>query len=45
MPQVIQSLTSGPIDIIGDIHGEFEALLSLLTHLGYDQNGYHAEGA
>ncbi len=44
MPQVIQSLTSGPIDIVGDIHGEFEALLSLLTHLGYDQNGYHAEG-
>jgi hypothetical protein len=43
MPQVIQSLTSGPIDIIGDVHGELEALISLIKHLGYNEDGMHPE--
>ena len=43
MPQAIQTLERGPIDIIGDIHGELDALNELLAHLGYDQFGRHPE--
>lgn len=38
----IQPLHSGAIDIIGDIHGEYDALVLLLTQLGYDMQGNHA---
>jgi hypothetical protein len=31
----------GPVDVVGDIHGEIEPLLSLLGHLGYDTAGNH----
>ncbi len=41
---LIQSLPPGPLDIIGDIHGEFDALNSLLQHLGYDHDGEHPNG-
>ena len=41
---LVQSLPSGPLDVVGDIHGEFAALQSLLKHLGYDQHGNHPEG-
>ena len=41
MIPLIQTLPDGPLDIIGDIHGEYDALVSLLTHLGYDENGNH----
>jgi hypothetical protein len=34
----------GPIDIVGDVHGELDALRSLLGHLGYDSEGRHQEG-
>jgi hypothetical protein len=44
MPQAIQALQSGPIDIIGDVHGELDALNDLLAHLGYDQFGRHPQG-
>ena len=40
---LIQALHSGPLDIIGDIHGEYQALLALLAQLGYDQVGNHPE--
>lgn len=43
MPQAIQTLSSGPIDIIGDIHGELDALNLLLDRLGYDQFGRHPQ--
>lgn len=36
MPPLIQSLPDGPLDIIGDIHGEIDALLALLHRLGCD---------
>jgi hypothetical protein len=36
MPRLIQELPSGPLDIIGDVHGEHEALLTLLDRLGCD---------
>ena len=33
------------IDVIGDVHGELEALLELMYHLGYNvDNGAHPEG-
>ena len=44
MPAPIQRLHPGPIDIIGDVHGELNALLKLLAHLGYNQFGVHPEG-
>ena len=34
----------GPIDIVGDVHGEIDALRSLLGHLGYDSEGRHPQG-
>lgn len=40
---LVKPLFLGPIDIVGDIHGEIDALRSLLGHLGYADNGGHAE--
>jgi len=37
-------LPDGPLDVVGDVHGELDALLALLTHLGYDADGVHPEG-
>jgi len=39
----IASCFAGPIDIVGDIHGEIEPLLQLLAQLGYDERGRHAQ--
>ena len=44
MPSLIQPLFDGPIDIVGDVHGEIDALRSLLAHLGYTDNGKHSQG-
>lgn len=44
MTQLIQTLANGPIDIVGDVHGEIEALQELLGHLGYAQDGSHPDG-
>src|SRR5690606_25379369 len=47
MPQRIhmqQTLPDAPLDIIGDIHGELDALKALLFHLGYDHTGRHPKG-
>lgn len=41
---LIQKLPAGPLDIVGDIHGEYDALRALLGHLGYDGQGRHAQG-
>lgn len=40
----IDRLMSGPLDIIGDIHGEWTVLRQLLDHLGYDSGGEHPAG-
>jgi len=40
----IQELYEGPLDIVGDVHGEYDALVSLLKKLGYDDLGRHREG-
>jgi hypothetical protein len=36
-------MPAGPIDIVGDIHGEYQALINLLLNLGYNEHGDHAE--
>ena len=41
---LVKPLSDGPIDIVGDVHGEIGALHSLLTHLGYDSEGDHPQG-
>ena len=40
---LIQPLPAGPLDIVGDIHGELYALQDLLRHLGYDESGHHPQ--
>jgi len=44
MPVPIQRLSSAPLDVIGDVHGELEALNQLLDRLGYNRFGVHPEG-
>ncbi|WP_370679039.1 metallophosphoesterase [Comamonas sp. GB3 AK4-5] len=41
---LIHTLPAGPLDVVGDIHGELTALRELLRHLGYDRFGVHPEG-
>ena len=41
---MFQPLFGGPIEVIGDIHGECGTLRELLDRLGYDGNGAHPEG-
>jgi len=40
---LIDTLFDGPVDIIGDVHGELAALEALLAHLGY-VSGEHPQG-
>ncbi len=40
---LIEELFTGPIDIVGDVHGEIDALKLLLQHLGYDLSGRHPD--
>ena len=39
--QYRQSLPNTPLDIVGDVHGEFAAFQSLLHRLGYRDDGFH----
>jgi hypothetical protein len=41
---LIRPLPSGPLDIVGDVHGEYDALTALLSRLGYDDGGNHPNG-
>lgn len=43
MMRLLQTLPEGPLDIVGDIHGELDALRDLLHHLGYHSDGRHPE--
>jgi hypothetical protein len=40
----VQPLPATPLDIVGDVHGELEALTELLALAGYDPDGAHPEG-
>jgi hypothetical protein len=42
--RLIQELFPGPIDIVGDIHGEIDALRDLLKALGYENDAIHPKG-
>jgi hypothetical protein len=41
---LVQELVAGPLDIVGDVHGEIDALRSLMSGLGYAADGKHREG-
>ena len=41
---LIQSLFFGPMDIVGDVHGEIDALRDLMGVLGYRSDGTHPGG-
>ncbi|PIE28299.1 metallophosphoesterase [candidate division KSB3 bacterium] len=41
---LIEKLFDGPLDIVGDVHGEINALTLLLQQLGYDAAGHHPDG-
>ncbi len=43
-PGLVRALAPGPVDVIGDVHGEIEPLRALLAQLGYDERGRHAQG-
>lgn len=34
----------GGLDVVGDVHGEMDALEALLAQLGYDTHGHHPQG-
>jgi hypothetical protein len=40
---LIQPLFDGPLDIVGDVHGEIDALDALLKELGYHDDGTHPQ--
>ena len=40
---LVQSLFAGPVDVVGDVHGEIDALRELLGQLGYDADGRHPQ--
>ncbi|CAN5682775.1 hypothetical protein BH11MYX3_BH11MYX3_48960 [soil metagenome] len=44
MPSLVMPLFEGPLDLVGDIHGELEALLNLFAALGYTAQGEHPAG-
>ncbi len=41
---LVDTLADGPLDVIGDVHGERQALEQLVKHLGYNENGDHPDG-
>ncbi|MBP6562010.1 MAG: metallophosphoesterase [Neisseriaceae bacterium] len=41
---LVQPLPEGALDIVGDVHGEYDALLALVGALGYDDQGQHPQG-
>src|SRR5262245_46329501 len=43
-PGLVRELFDGPIDVVGDVHGEIRALHALREKLGYDETGHHHEG-
>lgn len=41
---MVQQISGNKYHIIGDIHGEYQALKNLISHLGYDSVGNHPDG-
>jgi len=42
--ELVAPLFEGPLDIVGDVHGELEVLRDLMNRLGYDSAGEHPGG-
>jgi hypothetical protein len=40
---LVRDLFDGPLDIVGDVHGELDALRNLLHQLGHSDDGLHPE--
>jgi len=40
---LLNTLFTGPLDIVGDVHGEIDPLMSLMHQLGYKENGQHPD--
>jgi hypothetical protein len=43
MNSLVQSLFPGSLDIVGDVHGDIDALTQLMLQLGYDEDGNHRD--
>jgi hypothetical protein len=41
---LVQPLFDGPLDIVGDVHGDSKSLRRLMGYLGYDLAGGHPDG-
>jgi hypothetical protein len=41
---LVRPLFNGPLDLVGDVHGEIDALNTLLDRLGYPPDGTHPQG-
>lgn len=41
--KTVESMFEGPLDVVGDIHGQVDALRSLLRELDYSPEGSHPE--
>lgn len=41
---LVDTLFDGPLDVVGDVHGEYDALVGLLELLGYSDDGVHDHG-
>jgi hypothetical protein len=42
--KTVERMFEGPVDVVGDIHGQFDALQELLKQLGYARDGAHSQG-
>jgi len=42
--KTVDKMFDGPVDVVGDVHGQVDALEDLLGQLGYDGDGNHPEG-
>jgi hypothetical protein len=40
---LVARFPEGPVDVVGDIHGEIDALAALIDRLGYDRHGHHPD--
>jgi hypothetical protein len=40
---LVQPLFEGPLDIVGDVHGEIDLLRALMRHWGYSEDGHHPD--
>jgi hypothetical protein len=41
--KIVEKMYDGPVDVVGDIHGQLDALRDLLAELGYSPDGDHPE--